>query len=533
MFSRIRLFFVGVTTLALMAGTVALSTSVEAAESRIALATNNVYNVAYPNTPAISFRVDASLVDGGQASIIGDGRIWATTTVTNHIGTLRPIDQDTVNSGSAGHLPMGEYQFVVSYGDDTSAPFTVKVGQGVVNIGFTEITDNEDGTANFTYVVKAQWTQTNDNRPAGIVYLQRDGEDTDLVQFGPINQDDPADTPLVFANVPFDVGVEYRLRWAGTENYAEKISAAVIVGGQVPALPTAPVAPAPTFPPATVPATTTTTTTTPPTTTPNTPVRPSEPGTPVTPITAKQGYRIVDADGTVRTYGVQNYGDASRLDLNSPIISASQTASNNGYWLLGADGGIFSFGDAKFFGSMGGEKLNKPVVGLTPTPSGNGYWLVASDGGVFAYGDAGFFGSMGGKPLNKPIVGITAAADGKGYRMVASDGGIFSFGSAAFYGSMGGEPLNKPVVGMTAIPDGNGYWMVASDGGIFSFGNAGFYGSTGNINLNKPIVAMRSTPTGGGYWFVASDGGVFAYGDATFAGSAASEAKASATVALS
>ncbi|HEX6393389.1 MAG TPA: hypothetical protein VFZ97_08100, partial [Acidimicrobiales bacterium] len=35
-----------------------------------------------------------------------------------------------------------------------------------------------------------------------------------------------------------------------------------------------------------------------------------------------------------------------------------------------------------------------------------GYWLVASDGGIFTYGDAGFFGSHGGAPLNRPIVGM-------------------------------------------------------------------------------------------------------------------------------
>jgi hypothetical protein len=31
---------------------------------------------------------------------------------------------------------------------------------------------------------------------------------------------------------------------------------------------------------------------------------------------------------------------------------------------------------------------------------------MASDGGVFTFGDAGFFGSEGGTSLNAPIVGI-------------------------------------------------------------------------------------------------------------------------------
>ena len=156
-----------------------------------------------------------------------------------------------------------------------------------------------------------------------------------------------------------------------------------------------------------------------------------------------------------------------------------------GYWEVASDGGIFTFGDADFYGSMGGKPLNKPVVGIAATPDGRGYWEVASDGGIFSFGDAAFYGSMGGKPLNKPVVGITATPDGRGYWEVASDGGIFSFGDADFYGSMGGKPLNKPVVGITATPDGLGYWEVASDGGIFSFGDAAFYGSMGGTPLNQ------------------------------------------------
>ena len=37
---------------------------------------------------------------------------------------------------------------------------------------------------------------------------------------------------------------------------------------------------------------------------------------------------------------------------------------------------------------------------------GSGYWLAAADGGVFAFGTARFYGSMAGKHLNSPITGI-------------------------------------------------------------------------------------------------------------------------------
>ena len=43
-----------------------------------------------------------------------------------------------------------------------------------------------------------------------------------------------------------------------------------------------------------------------------------------------------------------------------------------GYWFVAADGGIFTFGDAQFYGSMGGTVLNKPIVGMAATPTGQG-----------------------------------------------------------------------------------------------------------------------------------------------------------------
>jgi hypothetical protein len=51
---------------------------------------------------------------------------------------------------------------------------------------------------------------------------------------------------------------------------------------------------------------------------------------------------------------------------------------------------------------------------MVATPDGLGYWLVASDGGVFTYGDAKFYGSTGAIHLNKPIAGMAPTPDGKG-----------------------------------------------------------------------------------------------------------------------
>ena len=79
----------------------------------------------------------------------------------------------------------------------------------------------------------------------------------------------------------------------------------------------------------------------------------------------------------------------------------------------------------------GAATAHAATVGVAATP-GRGYWVVASDGGVFSFGDAQFYGSMGGQPLSAPVVGMAATPDGKGYWLVGADGGVFAFGNAPF-----------------------------------------------------------------------------------------------------
>jgi hypothetical protein len=239
------------------------------------------------------------------------------------------------------------------------------------------------------------------------------------------------------------------------------------------------------------------------------------------PIRCDMGYRLVAADGGVFTFGnAPFFGSTGDVRLNQPIVGMSSLSPAGAYRFVARDGGIFNFGPgATFHGSTGGTRLNSSIVGMATTPSGKGYWLVAADGGIFTFGDALFLGSAGAIPLNSPIVGMAATPSGDGYWLVAADGGIFSFGKAAFFGSTGAIRLNSPIVGMAAHPGGRGYWFVAADGGIFTFGNIGFHGSAGHLRLNRPVVGMKATGTGNGYWFVADDGGIFAFGDAQFCGS--------------
>ena len=235
------------------------------------------------------------------------------------------------------------------------------------------------------------------------------------------------------------------------------------------------------------------------------------------------GYLETDAAGDVAAFGGATcYGSLTGTSINQPIVGMAVDRNTGGYWLVAADGGVFSF-NAPFYGSTGNIALNKPIVGMNPTLNGTGYYLVASDGGVFTYGDATFQGSTGSIALNKPVVGMGLDRATGGYWLVASDGGVFSFG-ADFYGSTGSIALNKPVVGIAPVSDGSGYRLIASDGGVFDF-NTPFYGSTGSITLNKPVIAGLNNNSYDGYWLVASDGGVFTFSppseDMPFFGSAA------------
>jgi len=220
------------------------------------------------------------------------------------------------------------------------------------------------------------------------------------------------------------------------------------------------------------------------------------------------GYFEVDASGDVATFGAATcYGSLTGVPLNRPIVGMAVDRATGGYWLVGADGGVFAF-DAPWLGSTGDLRLNAPVVGIAATSDGSGYWLVASDGGVFAYG-APFRGSTGGLHLNEPVVGMGVDRATGGYWLVASDGGVFAYG-APFYGSSGNVVLNKPVVGMAPVSDGSGYRLIASDGGVFAYG-APSYGSAGSLTLNRPVVGGFDDNSYDGYWLVASDGGVFTY----------------------
>jgi hypothetical protein len=221
------------------------------------------------------------------------------------------------------------------------------------------------------------------------------------------------------------------------------------------------------------------------------------------------------------------------VTVNSPAPpppSPPPPTPQHGYWLVGSDGGIFSFGSAQFYGSTGNIRLQRPVVGIVPTSDHGGYWLDASDGGVFSFGDTQFYGSIPGvglhpagsglpNSLNAPIVGMVPSSDGGGYFMVASDGGVFAFGDAHFAGSCPGiGGCSGAAVAVMPDRSGSGYWVVTSTGNVYGFGDAPNLGAPGH----GTVTSAAGSPNGTGYWVLLSNGEVFSYGAATPMGSPSS-----------
>ena len=199
-----------------------------------------------------------------------------------------------------------------------------------------------------------------------------------------------------------------------------------------------------------------------------------------------------------------------------PAVAIAGDPTGNGYWLVSTDGGVFTFGSARFAGAASGQPLSGPIVDIAPTPDGGGYWLAGSDGSVLPFGDATSFGSLAGGPIPHRVVAITPTTDGGGYWLLTAEGGVFTFGSAKFFGSLPGINVNARAVDLLARPQADGYWIVDDAGGVHPFGGAPDVGSLQSAKVAPAgkVVGGAVTPTGGGYWLASLAGGVYTFGDA-------------------
>ena len=127
-----------------------------------------------------------------------------------------------------------------------------------------------------------------------------------------------------------------------------------------------------------------------------------------------QGYWIATADGRVLPFG----------DAVLHTLTGGPLADTAAWTLAGAVGGA-----AKPGASERSTGSPAPTVAIAASPDGKGYWLLAADGGVFSFG-VPFHGSVPARQAYRQAVELRVTDSGAGYYVAGRDGAVFAFGDA-------------------------------------------------------------------------------------------------------
>ena len=110
------------------------------------------------------------------------------------------------------------------------------------------------------------------------------------------------------------------------------------------------------------------------------------------PYVNSEGARVIglaNICGHRDTYATACPGDTveAMLPLLRSQVGARLTVGSTGYWIASGAGQLIAFGNLPNAGGTTTRRLRTPILGLTARPTGRGYWMFGADGGVFAFGD--------------------------------------------------------------------------------------------------------------------------------------------------
>lgn len=243
-------------------------------------------------------------------------------------------------------------------------------------------------------------------------------------------------------------------------------------------------------------------------------------------------YAFGNANYEGSTESIDN-GITAQQWFGGPIVGVAALPGNNGYFMVanspgGDDIVTCGFGSAQAYYYQHGSASNwcfesypgvDDAVGVAVDNANNGYWIVGSDGGIFAFDNAPYDGSAHGSlPNGQSVVAIAATPDGNGYWEVTNGGYVYAYGDAQYEGGVSGLGIGCAIVGMAAAENDSSYWLDGCDGGVYSLGQAPFDGALAQTAKYFNIEAIASTQDGNGYYLMAFDGSLFTYGDAQFQG---------------
>ena len=208
------------------------------------------------------------------------------------------------------------------------------------------------------------------------------------------------------------------------------------------------------------------------------------------------GYWIVSADGRVRAFGDAHfYGDLRGRHARLADRRVGRARANGkGYWLAGAERRGLRVRRREVLRLDGRPRRStRRSSAWPPRRTGKGYILLGADGGIFTFGDAHFYGSTGGMHLNAPVLDLAMTPDrarllvrrGRRRRVLVRRRAVPRLDRQHAPRRAGDVDDARPT-------NGQGYWMVAADGGIFAF-NVPFEGSmpVGARPVRLPVRARR------------------------------------------
>ncbi len=238
------------------------------------------------------------------------------------------------------------------------------------------------------------------------------------------------------------------------------------------------------------------------------------------------GYAVVFDDGAVKRYGAIKSDPVFGDRIPASDITNVVSRSRGGAWAISSTGAVYSIGGAPYQGGLDGSIPPYPIIDLVPTPNENGYRLIGADGGVFDFNantltdgslpDTGVAGDL----LPDPIVAGASSSSGDGYWLVTSAGKVFAFGDAAFSGDLtqnGNEIGEARIVDVWAQPNSNrDYVLTSSDGRTFSFpgGDSIPCLAPSTTIASDSVNALTTQKNGDDCWFVSKDGSVTTAGSA-------------------
>lgn len=103
---------------------------------------------------------------------------------------------------------------------------------------------------------------------------------------------------------------------------------------------------------------------------------------------------VVDQFVRLIPSGVNTRKEPNVPQLVGKIVALVPTHDNNGYWLVGDDGGVFAFGNAPALTMPAGVHPTAAVSTAAATSTSRGLWLASEAGEVFALGDAPYRGGV-------------------------------------------------------------------------------------------------------------------------------------------